>query len=484
MTRAGRRVDRRADAREEVVVEDRVELLDVAVEVQRAAHGGEEVVRLDGVVHARAELDRTGIEDEHAGERVLGGLGETVDDRAARIEGQRAGAGLDHGSVSVGGAVAAVERGGEGQIAERPDVERRVAVGLLDHSSRDRGGAARTVKDTTRAQGELSASRKGQGGAAVDGQRIRGDIRRERGTHAVEEQVVVRRVGVGGTVVVFRAVERADERVVRGTAAEVVDRGEGSAVSGRGAVDEGPREDAVRGVARGGARLTIEGRATVEHDRRDVRRGHGSHLGAAEEHGSAGLAAGLDRSHVVGLAAELEPGLVVGVVGRERDDRVTAREGRRVEVLGGVVARAGRTADEVQVATAEGDTVVGSVALFAETALRGVHRGVVERERRTGVDEQGGAPAARDRQILGIGAGGIVGDRERNSGRDGGDVLIGPDGATGERSEDRRPDDQAGRIEVVRRVRNDLAARRGHGAREGDAPAEHGRALAEGEGLA
>ena len=389
--------DRGAAVGDDGFGEDPAEELRVAVEVERAADRREVVVRLEGV--GAAELDRALIEHEQAAHRVGTDGAQSRDRRTGRLEGQRAFTGLDERRAAVADAVAAGQGRADGEVAERPDVERRGGgVRLVDDATGDDRGAARADQDAARTQGELDAVGERETGAVRDREGVALGVRGHRQAGAAgggQQEIGVGRDALGGAAegervgLVLTGIQRTD--VVVGPA------GRGERKVGReGArvvqVDDGPRHDAA--VQRAGrTAFAREGRGGGELDGSAA--GERREADAAEEHGDARGSRGrvLGRGVVApGGAAEEEDRLREGEVLLLEADLTEALEERRVgEVLDGLQTGRGRT-DQIQVAAAEGDVAEGAAG--AHAALVEIHDAVVETQGRADVQEDARAPGA------------------------------------------------------------------------------------------
>ena len=336
------------------------------IEVQRATVDGEVVESAEDIGKTRAGLERTVVEHILPVHAIMRGTRKAVEGGRHRGERQRARAGLDDRHGAVADAVAAVDRRGDREVADRPEIERREAVGLIDQATGDRRDAASTHQDAPGAEVEDDTVVEREVGVARDGQRVRRDIRRRHGRAGREQDVVVRRDRVDGRILIgSQRTEVGGRRGRRGG----VTGGEGGAQARRGDVDQRPRQDAL-GRGRGGAGLAVETEAGRILDGGDAGAGGGAEGGAAEEHGSSRrtrtviLGVGLG----TGRSGEDEVRLLASLRG-EGDNREAAAEGRRGE---GFERRAVGVADDVQLAADEID-------------VRGRTEAVVER-RRAGVE--------------------------------------------------------------------------------------------------
>ena len=386
------------------VVEEAVGLERGTVEVQRAAHRGEEVIRLDGVVDASAELERALIEDELARERIGTRRGEAVDGRGDRGNRELAWAVLDQRHAGVRDAVAAREGRIDRQVTDRPDGERREVVREVEDAARDGRVAAGADQDAARAQVELGAVGDGEVRVALHREGVtRGvaDDRRARVSDARERAANQLEVGSGrgagrgaedGSRVglVFGRSERAE------ITADATDTrgGEGHPLPRRGEVDERPREHRTVGGT-GSASLTGERRFGGELD---ARTGRGRRFAdAAEEIRGTVRGGGLGRSRVgpSRSAAEGEDRLSEGGVLLRDGEHVGAAtaQDERVEVL---VGREGAVegADEVEVTPAHRQVEVSSALLVGEASLVEVDDRVVDGDGGAVLDEELGAPGA------------------------------------------------------------------------------------------
>ena len=373
------------------------EQLRLAVEVEGAADRREEIVREDGVV--AAELDGALIEHEEAAHRVRAERAEAVDRGKRGRDGERALPCLDQRRAAVADAVAARERRGDGQVTERPDVQRGGGGrDLVDHAAGEGGDAAGADEQAARTQAELDAVGEGQAGAAFDGQRVAlgvGAHGRGRGTGRGEQDVRVGRA-LGGAAedrrvdLVFEGVEPADVVVDR---AERREGDVGTEGAGVVEVDDGPRHDGAV--------------ADTRHARLAGKRGGGDELDgsaggarsladAAEHHRDARGRGGLDRGVVApGRAAEHEVGRLQGEALLLDADRAEALAERGDgEAFHGRVGRHG-AAEEIEPTAAERDVLVDAAGVGGAHAARGeVHRGVVEAQDGTHVKVDGRAPGA------------------------------------------------------------------------------------------
>ena len=400
--------DRGAAVGDDGFGEDPAEELRIAVEVEGAADGREVVVGLEGV--GAAELDRALIEHEQAAHRVGADGAQSRDRRTGRIEGERAFACLDERRAAVADAVAAGQGRADGEVAERPDVERGSRGGrLVDDATGDDRGAARADQDAAGTEDELDAFGERETGAVRDREGVALGVRGHRQAGAAgggQQEIGVGRDALGGAAegervgLVLTGIQRTD--VVVGPA------GRGERKVGReGArvvqVDDGPRHDAA--VQRAGrTAFAREGRGGGELDGSAA--GERRKADAAEEHGDARGGSGLDRGVITpGGAAEEEDRLREGEVLLLEADLAEALEERRVgEVLDGRQTGRGRT-DQVQVAAAEGDVAEGAAG--AHAALVEIHDAVVETQGRADVQEDTRAPGA-----VGVDEHGAVADEQ------------------------------------------------------------------------
>ena len=263
--------DQRAAVGDRRLGEDTPEQLGLAVEVEGTTDGREVVIGLNGV--GRTELDRALVDGEKAAQGVGADCAEPVDRRGDRGDGERARARLDERWATAADAVAARERGTDGQVADRPDVEPAEAVDLVDHAAGDRRGAARADEDAAGAEVELHAIGESKTRAAFDGQRVALGVGRHGQAAAGdrgEEDVRIRGDALGGATedrgvdFVFTRIEgtdavarrtRGDEREVRGKRTRVIQ------------VDESPRQDAAI-LGTGSAAFTGDRRGGGELDGR------------------------------------------------------------------------------------------------------------------------------------------------------------------------------------------------------------------------
>ena len=365
MARAGRARDDARGAADDAIAEEAVDHLAGAVEVQRAAVDGEVVESAEDIGETRAGLERAVVEHILPVHGAVRDGGKAV--KRSRHRGERQGArtGLDDRHGAVGDAVAAVDRRGDRQVANRPEVERREAVGLIEQAAGDRRYATRADQDTAGAEVEDDAGVEREIGVALDGEGIRRDVRRGGGRARREQDVVVGRDRVDGRVLVGS--QRTEDRGGRARRGGVAG-GEGGAQSRGRDVDERPRQDAF-GRGRGRAGLAVETEAGRILDGGDARAGGGAEGGAAEEHG------GTRRSRPVilgvglgaGGAGEHQVRLLAGLRG-DGDNREAAAEGRRGE---GFERRAIGVADDVQLAADEID-VRGRAEAVIERRCAGV----------------------------------------------------------------------------------------------------------------
>ena len=387
--------DRGAAVGDDGFGEDPAEELRVAVEVEGTADGREVVVGLEGV--GAAELDRALIEHEQAAHRVGADGAQSRDRRTGRIEGERAFACLDERRAAVADAVAAGQGRADGEVAERPDVERGSRGGrLVDDATGDDRGAARADQDAAGTEDELDAFGERETGAALDREGVTLGVRGHRQAGAAggrQQDVGVGHDALGGAAedgrvgLILTGVQRTDVALGRaGRGERKIGRERTRVIQ----VDDGPRQDAaVHGAGR--AAFTGQGRRVGELDGSAA--GERRQADAAEEHGDARGGSGLDRGVITpGGAAEEEDRLREGEVLLLEADLAEALEERRVgEVLDGRQAGGGR-ADQVQRGAAEGDVPVGTAADAAHAALVEVHDAVVQAERGADVQEDARAP--------------------------------------------------------------------------------------------
>ena len=366
VARAGRARDDARGAADDAVAEEAIDHLAAAVEVQGAAVEREVIAGAQDVGEAGAGLQRAIVEHVLAVHAAVRGAGETVERGRHGGEGQRARAGLDDRHRAVGDAVATVDRRGDREVADGPEVERREAVGLIEQAAGDRRDAAGAHQDATGAEIQDDAGVEREIGVTLDGEGIRRDVRRGGGRARREQDVVIGRDRVDGRILVGgQRTEVGGRRGGRGGVAG----GEGGAQARGRDVDERPRQDAF-GRGRGRARLAVEAEAGRVLDGGDARTRGGAEGGATEEDGrrrgagTAVLRVGLG----AGGAGEHQVRLLAGLRG-DGDDGEAAAEGRRGQ---GLERRAVGVADDVQRAALEID--VGSRA-----------EAVVER-RRAGVE--------------------------------------------------------------------------------------------------
>ena len=405
---AGGARDDAVHVRDRAVAEERISLLDLAVEVEGAAGQRKVVVRLDGVV--REELHRAVIDHELSAEGVGALGGEAVDRGERRLQRERAGAGLDGADVAVGDAVAAVERRDEVEVTDRPEVERREIAGLVeDAAGEERRAGAVADEDTAALEREARAGGQGQAGAGLDGQRVGRDGGRDRDLGGEVEIVVrgdgvvrvvlVREAGTGGegTVIVDLLIERA--RVGRAA----VGGTEGSAEAGLGVVDQDPGHDTlVLGVI--AAALAVPGDDAVPPE--DGVAQAGAEIRAADEQAGARGARALRLRDVVGDAAGEPEARRVGVHRLEGDHGRATVERAAAEILRRIVRGGG--AVDGQVAATEGDVVTGTVlegAVDVDVGGREAAEGrafagrVVDQQRGALVEEERRAPGGVAGQI-------------------------------------------------------------------------------------
>ena len=285
MTRAGRARDNARGAADDAIAEEAVDHLAGAIEVQRAAVEREVVESTEDIGEARAGLQRAIIEHILPVHGTVCDAGKSVERGRHRGERQRARTGLDDRHGAVADAVAAVDRRGDREITNRPQIERREGIGLIDQATGDRRDAAGAHQDATRAEVEDNAVVERKIGVARDGQRVRGDVRRRGGRTGRELDVVVRRDRVDGRILISSQWTEdggGERRSVAGR--------EGSATASLRSVDQGPWQDTL-GAGTVGSALSVEQetiRGTGIRDRGDSVASGLAKVGAAEEHRGAG----------------------------------------------------------------------------------------------------------------------------------------------------------------------------------------------------
>ena len=389
------------------VVEEAVGLQRGAIEVQRAGHRGEVVVRLDGVVDAGAELERALIEDELARERIRARRGEAVDGRGDRGDRERARPVLDQRHIAAGDAVTAREGRIDRQVADRPDSERREVVREVEDTARDGRGAAGADQDTARAQIELGAIGDGEVRVAIKGERVARGVADDRRARVWDTEVGATdelQVGSG------RGAGRgADDRgrisLVFGTSqrSEVTDEGavrddasgrKGGALPRRTEVNKRPRKHRAVGRA-GSTSLARPGRVDDELDARTGRLRRVTDT--TEEEGSAVGGGGLRGSRVgPGRGtAEGENRLGEARVLLRDSEHVGSAIGDHegVEILVGC-EDAAEGADEVEVTSAHRQIVIEAALEIGEATLVEVDERVVDGDGGAVLDVEFGAPGA------------------------------------------------------------------------------------------
>ena len=368
MARAGRARDDARGAADDAIAEEAVDHLAGAVEVQRAAVDGEVVESAEDIGETRAGLERAVVEHILPVHGAVRDGGKAV--KRSRHRGERQGArtGLDDRHGGVGDAVAAVDRRGDRQVANRPEVERREGIGLIDQATGDRRYATRADQDTAGAEVEDDAVVERKVGVARDGQRVRGDVRRRDGRTGRELDIIVRRNRVDGRILISS--QRTENG--GGERRSVAGR-EGSATAGLRSVDQGPGQDTL-GAGAVGSTLSVEQetiRGTGIHDRGDSVASYLTQVRATEKHRGSGRSGAVVLSSretgALRRSGEDEVRLLTGLRG-DGDGREAATEARDGE---GFERRAVGVADDVQLAADEID-VRGRTEAVVERRCAGV----------------------------------------------------------------------------------------------------------------
>ena len=381
MTRAGRARDNARGAADDAIAEEAVDHLAGAIEVQRAAVEREVVESTEDIGEAGAGLQRAIIEHILPVHGTVRDAGKSVERSRRGGERQGACAGLDDGHGAVADALAAVDRRGDREITNRPQIERREGIGLIDQATGDRRDAAGAHQDATRAEVEDNAVVERKIGVARDGQRVRGDVRRRGGRTGRELDVVVRRDRVDGRILISSQWTEdggGERRSVAGR--------EGSATASLRSVDQGPWQDTL-GAGTVGSALSVEQetiRGTGIRDRGDSVASGLAKVGAAEEHRGAGRSGAVILSSretgALRRSGEHEVRLLAGLRG-DGDNREAATEARDGE---GLERRAVGVTDDVQLAAYEID-----VRGRAEAVVERCRSGIEHLEDGTGAERVG-----------------------------------------------------------------------------------------------
>ena len=350
MTRAGRARDNARGAADDAIAEEAVDHLAGAIEVQRAAVEREVVESTEDIGEARAGLQRAIIEHILPVHGAMRDAGKSVERSRHRGERQCARTGLDDRHGAVADAVAAVDRRGDREVADGPEVERREGIGLIDQATGDCRDTAGAHQDATGAEIQDDAGIEREAGAAPDGEGIRRHVRRRGGRTGRELDVVVRRDRVDGRILIGS--QRTEDG--GGERRSVAGR-EGSATAGLRSVDQGPGQDTL-GAGAVGSALSVELetiRGAGIHDRGDSAASHLTQVRATEKHRGSGRSGAVVLSSretgALRRSGEDEVRLLAGLRG-DGDGREAATETRNGE---GLERRAVGVANDIQRAADE-----------------------------------------------------------------------------------------------------------------------------------
>ena len=275
-----------------LIAEERVDLLDVAVEVEDAVGQRHVIIGHDCVLNARTELDRALIDDELTTESVGTQARQPVDERGRRSNHEGAGTRLDGRDGTVSEAITAVHGGTDRQLrrTDDPEVERREVVRLIEHATAEDGGATMTHEDATGREAETHAIGQRDVRTAFDRERVRHGVHADR-RGGIEGELQVVTIETRGDIRrgVFRNAEGTDNTVggqIRSAAGIIANGSKGITLLLAGLVgttDDRPREDALVHIA-GAAARAVEAHAAREDNVRVIRIIGDTEVITAEEH--------------------------------------------------------------------------------------------------------------------------------------------------------------------------------------------------------
>ena len=276
----------------------------ITVQVPRSAYRRKEIIGLEGILHTVAHLECTLIEHELTTQRIRTQTSQAVDCRGHRSQSQRACTRFDGTDRRTCLADAAVHRRVDCEIADRPDIQRRISAQLADDAAGDDAVATGANKDTTAREVEINAGGQTQAGVFLHRQRVDQDVGingQSRTGDAGQLDIVVRRNGVMG---IFCRTQETQNRGRRTCRSEGNDCGS-TIAGGHGGIDQSPRQDSLIGRTRR-SRLTIESEArNVGDDYRYTRPSRIADIGAAEHYRCPGPGRRLRGSHIIRCRREI-----------------------------------------------------------------------------------------------------------------------------------------------------------------------------------